>query len=360
MRLRMDSHSNQDDLNPILGCQRERRYFQLIRAHVSNWIRAIRSLSTEIQQRGVWRSYKALRIYWRIGGWAEIRYQAWRLSRALPRPALNPMGSDIYRSLRMYSDGSTRPERIAVIVHLHYPTLWPEIKSYLDNIPVPFDLYVTLTSTLGIQAESEIRQAFPAACLEIVPNRGRDILPFHRLMGRVLDTGRYDLVCKIHSKKSSRWELGEQWRRDLLDGVLGDPARILEIILEFRRRSDLGMVAAFTCMASASRNGEEVNGARLEQLVHSMKLPWSSADFIFVAGTMFWCRTQALHPLRSRGFHETDFEEESQQIDGTLAHAYERLFGWLVQYNGYICASTRTHRIVPFSLSPAHRHLRLV
>lgn len=352
----MDSHCNKDGLSPIVAP----RYFQRIQAHASNGIRLIQSLGIRFQQRGIWRSCQALRAYWRMGGWTEIRYQMWRLTRSLPGLVPGPTGSDLSRLLRVYSDGNVRPERIAIVLHLHYPDLWPEINTYLGNIPVSFDLYVTLTNTMGIQVESEIRQAFPAAHLEVVPNRGRDILPFHRLTRYVLEAGRYDLVCKIHSKKSPRWEMGDQWRRDLLDGVLGSPARILEIILEFRRCADLGMVAARTCMASASRNGADANSIRLEQMVRSMRLPWSSDDFIFAAGTMFWCRVQALVPLQSVSLHEADFEEESQQIDGTLAHAHERLFGWLVQHHGYTCASTRTHRIVPFSLGPAHRHLRLV
>ena len=46
----------------------------------------------------------------------------------------------------------------------------------------------------------------------------------------------------------------------------------------------------------------------------------------FVAGTMFYGRISALKPMLNLAISDKDFEPESGQIDGTMAHAIERVF----------------------------------
>ena len=45
----------------------------------------------------------------------------------------------------------------------------------------------------------------------------------------------------------------------------------------------------------------------------------------FAAGTMFFARVDALKPLLSLGLTDDDFDIESGQVDGTIAHAIERI-----------------------------------
>jgi lipopolysaccharide biosynthesis protein len=44
----------------------------------------------------------------------------------------------------------------------------------------------------------------------------------------------------------------------------------------------------------------------------------------FVAGTMFFTKTEILEQLLHLDLAESDFEDECEQTDGTLAHAIER------------------------------------
>ena len=56
---------------------------------------------------------------------------------------------------------------------------------------------------------------------------------------------------------------------------------------------------------------------------------------LFPAGSMFWAKKAAISKLFEANFLYSDFPEERRQVDGTLAHAIERLFGEVVTSAGY-------------------------
>ena len=52
-------------------------------------------------------------------------------------------------------------------------------------------------------------------------------------------------------------------------------------------------------------------------------------------GTMFWYRPEALKPLFDLNLTEQDFPEEPLPVDGTIAHAIERLPVYIAWSQGY-------------------------
>jgi lipopolysaccharide biosynthesis protein len=59
----------------------------------------------------------------------------------------------------------------------------------------------------------------------------------------------------------------------------------------------------------------------------------------FFAGSMFWARVKALEPVRKLALRDDDFEPELGQVDGTLAHAMERVFAMAAQRAGFEIAT---------------------
>lgn len=123
--------------------------------------------------------------------------------------------------------------RIAVVLHLYYPDLWAELRQAIERISEPFDLFVSLVKGASEHMRTSVKQVFPNAYIFDFENRGRDIGPFLVL----IQSGvlfQYELVCKLHTKRSPHREDGDEWRGTLIGGILGSPSEIDLIISSFR------------------------------------------------------------------------------------------------------------------------------
>lgn len=219
--------------------------------------------------------------------------------------------------------------RFAIVVHLYYQDVWPEIVSVLRLVEEPFDLIVTTVADRE-DLISEVRRDFNDANVFVFPNRGRDIGPFLGLLeGGHLD--RYSYICKIHGKKSQdggrNAMLGNIWRNKLLFDLLAAPGAADAIASHFDANRSLGMLGSeayrlpnLVCDEKASWGP---NRDLVLDLANSMGEPRYTLDFF--GGTMFWVRPDALRPLRNMKLAAT-FPEEQGLVDGALEHAVERLF----------------------------------
>ncbi|MEC9310635.1 MAG: glycoside hydrolase family 99-like domain-containing protein [Pseudomonadota bacterium] len=213
----------------------------------------------------------------------------------------------------------------AIHLHLHYPDLWPEFKTVLERIDIDFDLFVTL-SWQGRQTTwlaDQISDAFPRAHVFPLANRGRDILPFVRLINARAFDG-YQAVCKLHGKKSPHREDGDHWRRHLVDGVLPDPG------LGPKLKAFLADPEAAFWVADGQsyrvRNWWGCNRDKSRDLLRRVELDLPT-DHAFPAGSIYWAKPLMIGMIRALSLTEDLFEPEEGQIDGTLAHAFERGIG---------------------------------
>ena len=226
--------------------------------------------------------------------------------------------------------------KIAIVCHLFYMDQADEFIRYFKNIPFSFDLYVTTTNDKEENIRNIITLQLPFVRTTVLAteNRGRDIGPFIALL--TLHLMQYDLVCKVHSKRSGHDLNLQGWRTFLLDQLLGNPLIIKTIICAFINNQQLGLVwpVAHPYLVSLGLEkgwgppvscDKNFNAAAL--YFSDLHLESFSHDFLFPLGSMFWFRPKALALLAQKNLAVHYFEDEEKQIDGTLAHALERLFG---------------------------------
>lgn len=220
----------------------------------------------------------------------------------------------------------------AVCLHLHYPDLWDEFQRKLSRISLEFDLYVSLSvdGSDGRNLKSRIQADFPHAEVHFVENRGRDILPFLRLLQAGTFDG-YRAVCKLHGKKSPHRRDGNVWRRRLIAGIL---PRDLDISLaRFLSDRDAAVwVADDQVLNVCDWWGD--NRPRALDVLRRIEATQVLDDCPFPAGSMYWIKPFALGLLRSLQLKPQDFEDEAGCLDGTTAHAVERIVGQLAAAAG--------------------------
>jgi lipopolysaccharide biosynthesis protein/GT2 family glycosyltransferase/ADP-heptose:LPS heptosyltransferase/tetratricopeptide (TPR) repeat protein len=221
---------------------------------------------------------------------------------------------------------------IAVVLHLFDASLWEEMRAAIANIPYPFDLFVSVTKGHSDHMRNEILAAFTHAYVFDFEDHGRDIGAFLVfLQSGVLF--KYDLICKLHTKRSSHLANGDAWRQALIAGVLGNPTLVERIVESFRADPDIGIVVA---------DGQIYRGADrwvgcinwLNKLLPRIGISSDVEDRSFPGGSIFWIRPFLLRTLLGLGLEFADFEREPLSVDGGLGHAIERIFGLICEAGG--------------------------
>lgn len=225
----------------------------------------------------------------------------------------------------------TRP---CAVIHVWYPELLDELIAALRDSGVVWRIIITTATEREQVVRERVLRLGIEAEIEVFENRGRDILPFLHVANRLLNEGA-DVVLKLHTKRSVHREDGDMWRHEALASLVS-PERSNVLLEAFKRDVSLGLVGPEGQMPLLwdypGANREAIN-------CYAARTGFTTGAFLpeqrFIAGSMFWLRLEALRPLLDAHFCISEFADESGQVDGTAAHAIERLFGFVAERAGY-------------------------
>lgn len=238
-------------------------------------------------------------------------------------------------------------KKIALILHIYYEDLIEYCFGYASSMPETSHIYVTTNS----QTKKELIEAvfhkgnWAKVDVMVIQNRGRSESAL--LLGTKDFVMGYDYVCFAHDKKSLRAELnirGEAFSYKCFENVLKNKIYVENIIYTFEENPRLGLLAPpppnfadlYPLMEKDDWGPNYENTRKLaERLGLTVDLD-PGKEPIAPFGTMFWFRPKAMEPLFAENWEYTDFPSEPmKEVDGTILHAIERIYPFVVQQEGY-------------------------
>lgn len=234
-------------------------------------------------------------------------------------------------------------QKILAVAHIFYADMAEEILQRLSVLPKGYYLVAT-TSNEENQAQISAvmeRYGVEGEVRVVASNRGRDIGAFLVDCNDVLASDKWDIVVKIHSKKSVQddYNAAQLFKTHLYDNLLNSRAHVANILAEFAAHPALGMVLAplphmgYPTMGHAWFTNREPAQAVAKRL--GINVPFDKDMPLATYGSMFIARPQALAKLVNAGFKPENFPVEGGYKDGSLAHVLERLMAYAALSEGF-------------------------
>jgi len=240
-----------------------------------------------------------------------------------------------------------KPFRILAAVHIFYEDLTDELLDRLENLPGSYDLIATTTDETKAQyireriaARSDARLADHE--VRILPsNRGRDLSAFFIAARDRVTSGDYDLVVKVHSKKTVQQgaTVGNLFKSQQLDNLLGSPGYTANVIGLFQQEPGLGAVypptvhIGFPTLGGAWFTNKEPTEKMMKRL--GIRVPLDEISPLSPLGAMWIARPEAMSLLFVEEYDYSDYSPETDHADGSLAHVQERIIPYAAGELGY-------------------------
>lgn len=232
--------------------------------------------------------------------------------------------------------------KICVHLHVFYMEMLDELLRYVSNFSTTedweYDLYVTMCGKHP-ESEQKIYDFKDNAHIIKVANRGYDVAPFLQVIKNInLDD--YDYIVKLHSKRDLTQPAylpncqfkGSEWR-DKLAAFIASPENLALSLKQFEQHADIGMLCAPELIITAAKDDVRAE-EKAEKIMRGMGLEIKNRNF--VAGTMFMARAKLFKHWQNLPYNAADFEEfDPKHKGGSLAHALERVLGYMIGAQGY-------------------------
>ncbi|WP_457101002.1 rhamnan synthesis F family protein [Microbacterium sp. P5_E9] len=240
----------------------------------------------------------------------------------------------------------SRPFRTVVVAHIFYEDMTDEMLDLADTLPGPYDLVVTTPDSRKAEAIRELIAARPSRRgsveVRILPsNDGRDQSAFLIACRDVLLGGEYDLVVKLHSKKTPQdgFNVGRHFKSQQFENLLDSPGYTANVLALFQKEPGLGLVYPPTIHIGYPTMGRgwwsnkpafEVLAAKL-----GIRVPLDEISPLAPYGSMYIARPEALRLLVEHEWRYEDFGGAEAYRDGGLAHVLERVPSYAAAELGY-------------------------
>ena len=255
------------------------------------------------------------------------------------------LGVKLFVPERAAQERDFRNMKTAVHLHCFYTDMVPEICGYLNSIPTEFDIFVSVPESNGKDVE-KIQNALKSSVPQLVKceirvcqNRGRDIAPMICTFGK--DLLKYDYFCHIHTKKSLHTKEHAPWANFIFEHLFGDKEwsrRVFQLLAD-------GAAAVYPpdflmMREEPSGWGSNIRFAQqiLDRFAKKINLQQDFPVIEFPQGSMFWASVSAFKEMLQLDLTYNDFMPEPLGVDGSSAHALERIFFiWCMEHPGNVC-----------------------
>lgn len=212
--------------------------------------------------------------------------------------------------------------RLLVHVHAHYLDDLARDLSHFATYRLASEVIVTTdTDAKAAKIEAFGKDAGIAVVARVIPNQGRDILPFLHVVGG--HPAADDAIwCHVHQKKSiTSTSGGDVWREFLMRILMGDNTYVASAVQRIAKPGT-GLVTAFdpyvVGWAGSRRLLPDIE-RRLGQ-----RLP--DVPLLFPIGNMFWTRAGVARNMLGLFGKDYPWPNEPLPNDGTIYHLIERLW----------------------------------
>lgn len=241
--------------------------------------------------------------------------------------------------------------RVVVIAHIFYPDMVSEMLNAADRLPVPYDLVVTVPDEAKASAVRDAIASRAPSCepdIRIVSNDGRDQSAFLIGCRDVILSDRYDVLVKIHSKRTPQdaSNAARRFREQQFDNLLPSSAYASNVLSMFMRERTLGIVyppmvhIGYGTMGHAWWDNKPSFQRQCERL--GIRVPIDETSPLAPYGSMYFARPDALRRLVEEEWTYAEFGSAEAYRDGGLAHVLERIPSYAAGERGYITRTIAT------------------